>query len=429
MGSRALFAKWMVLIWGLTLTALSDNAFASSFQLQEQSASGLGVAYSGMAAATQDASTAFWNPAGMSFISGVEVSVAAQFIAPKFNFTSDGSPPAGSTYAAFGDGGNGGVSAVVPAFYLRTPITSSVSAGFAVNVPFGLSTEWNNSWAGMFYAVESKIQTVNINPVIAWKANDVLSFGAGISYQRLDATLTNALTPLIPAAQGRVDGNAWAWGWNVGVLADVGHGTRVGLTYRSGFDYRLTGALTFNSAASPLAAALPPPSSVAADVKLPDVASVAIAKQFDSGARVLADFTFTGWNSLQALTVVATSGPAAGNAISSLPLNNTNSWRAGVGVEYPLNPVWLLRAGTAYDRSPIQDQYREPRLPDSDRTWLALGGRVQLNERWTLDVGYAHLWLKDASSELPATGAVPGALFGTYTSNTNIVGVQTSVRF
>ena len=429
MRSRAPFAKWPVLIWGLMLTVLGHAAFASSFQLQEQSASGLGLAYSGMAAATQDASTAFWNPAGMSFISGTEVSVAADFIAPQFNFTSDGGPPAGSTYAAFGNGGNGGVSAVVPAFYLRTPITSSVSVGLAINTPFGLSTDWNSQWAGMFYAVNSKLQTININPVISLKVNDLLSFGAGVSYQRLDATLTNALTPLIPAAQGHVNGDEWAWGWNVGVLADLGDGTRVGLTYRSGFNYRLTGGLTFNSAASPLAAALPPPSSIAADVKLPDVASVAIAKRFDSGVRVLSDFTFTRWNSLQGLTVVATSGPAAGAAISSLPLNNTNSWRAGVGLEYPVNPVWLLRVGTAYDRSPIPDQYRGPRLPDSDRTWLALGGRIQLDERWTLDVGFAHLWLKDASSELPATGPVPGALLGTYTSNTNIVGVQTSVHF
>lgn len=57
------------------------------------------------------------------------------------------------------------------------------------------------------------------------------------------------------------------------------------------------------------------------------------------------------------------------------------------------------------------------------------GGRVQLNERWSVDVGYAHLWVKGASSELPATGPVPGALFGTYSANTNIVGVQTSMRF
>jgi long-chain fatty acid transport protein len=147
MTSHALFVKWMVLIWGVTLIVRGHDAFASSFQLQEQSASGLGVAYSGMAAATQDASTAFWNPAGMSYIPGVELSVAADFIAPKFNFTGNGGPPAGSTYAAFGDCGNCGVSAVLPAIYLRTPITSNISAGVAVNVPFGLSTECNNSWA------------------------------------------------------------------------------------------------------------------------------------------------------------------------------------------------------------------------------------------------------------------------------------------
>ena len=429
MKSQRTLSYAVPLALGAALVACAGSAFGSSFQLQEQSASGLGVAYAGMGAATQDASTVFWNPAGMAFMTEREISVSADYIAPKFDFTSAGPPPAGSTYNVFGNDGNAGVSAVVPGLYLRMPITPRLSAGLAVNAPFGLTTEWKSPWAGMFIAVKSKIQTVNINPGISWKASDFLSFGVGVSYQRLQATLTNALTPLVPAAQGRVDGNDWAWGWNVGVLADFDEGTRVALTYRSGASYHVTGALSFNAAAAPLAPVLPPPSAIAANLKLPDTASLAIAQRFDSGVRVLADLSWTGWNSLQALTIIATSGPLAGHPVSNLNLGNTNSWRAGIGVEVPVNHVWLLRVGTAYDRSPIPDKFREPRLPDNDRTWLAVGARFQPGDRWSCDIGYAHLWVKDGKSELPATGPVPGALIGTYTSDINIFGVQGSVHF
>jgi len=406
------------------MAAVDGSAFASGFQLQEQTASGLGLAYSGMAAATQDASTAFWNPAGMTFLPRSQVAVAANYIIPSFRFSSAGGPPAGSTYSAFGDGGDGAVPTAVPAVYGLLHITPRLAAGLSINSPFGLSTDWDSPWAGMFYAVKSKVETLNVNPAIAWRLNDFLSVGAGVSYQRLKATLTNALTPLIPTAQGRLDGSDWAWGWNVGVLGDFGQGTRVGLTYRSAISYRVTGEVAFNNPAfAPLG------SNVAADLKLPQVASIAVAQQIGPKLRVLADYTWTGWDSVQALTVIATSGPGTGLPVENVPLSFKNSWRTGVGAEYELSPPWLLRAGVAYDRSPVQDAFRSPRLPDSDRKWLAIGTSWRPDERWTLDFGYAYLWVKEASSNLVSAGPVPGVLRGRYSSNVNILGVQASMRF
>ncbi len=424
MKRHAAFGVSMYVRLAVMLGAVNGSAYASGFQLQEQSASGLGLAYSGMAAAIQDASTAFWNPAGMIYRPGSEVTVAADYVIPSINFSSAGGPPAGSTYNVFGDGGNGGVSTVVPAVYALTHITPDLAVGLSLNSPFGLSTDWDSQWAGMFYAVKSKVETLNINPAIAWRLNDVLSVGAGVSYQRLKATLTNALTPLIPTAQGRLDGSDWAWGWNLGLLGDFGQGTKVGLTYRAAVNYRLSGELWFNNAAF-----APLDSGASTNLKLPQVASIAISQQIGAKLRLLADYTWTGWNSIQALNIVATSGPAAGMPVSSTPLNFKNSWRAGVGAEYEISQPWLLRAGVAYDRSPVQDEFRTPRLPDDDRTWLAVGASWRPDERWTVDFGYAYLWVKNASSNLVSAGPVPGALIGTYSSNINILGLQASMRF
>jgi long-chain fatty acid transport protein len=408
----------------LVLAAIGGDAFAAGFQLQEQNASGLGLAYSGMAVATQDASVVFWNPAGMAFMPGSEVTLAANYIIPSFEFSSSGPPPGGSTYNAFGNGGDAGVSTWVPSLYGRMQLAPRLSAGLAVNAPFGLTTEWDSRWAGMFHAVKSKVETLNVNPGVAWQVNGFLSVGAGVSYQRLKATLTNAVTPLIPTAQGRLDGDDWAWGWNIGGLLDFGQGTRVGLTYRSSIDYRLSGKLAFNN---PALAALG--SSAEADLKLPQVVSVAVTHRFTPELRFLGDFTWTGWNSVQGLAVRATSGPAAGSVVANTALNFQSSWRTGVGAEYQASRLWMVRVGGAYDRTPVQDAFRTPRLPDSDRKWLAVGARFEPDERWLFDFGYAYLWVNRAASNLDSAGPVPGTLRGSYTANTHILGAQVSMRF
>jgi long-subunit fatty acid transport protein len=50
------------------LAGYGGGVGAAGFALMEQSASGLGNAYAGQAAAAQDATTVFSNPAGMSFL-------------------------------------------------------------------------------------------------------------------------------------------------------------------------------------------------------------------------------------------------------------------------------------------------------------------------------------------------------------------------
>ena len=391
-------------------------ARASGFQLQEQTASGLGIAYSGMAAATQDAGTVFWNPAGMSFMSGSDFSVAVQYIRPSFSFNS-----AGSTYDVLGNGGDGGVSAWVPALYARTTLNPKLSVGLAVNVPFGLSTNWIGEWVGTFHANKSYVETVNINPAVSYKVTDFLSVAAGVSYQYLKAIFTNGVTPLIPSAQGRLEGDDWTWGWNLGALADFGQGTRLGVTYRSTTSYHVDATLSFNNPAlAPLA------SGAEAGIRLPDVFSVGVSHQFTSRVRVLADYTRTGWNTIRSLTVVATSGPNSGQPVLNDALNFDNSWRLGVGAEYQLNRPWLLRLGVAYDRTPVSDTFRTPRLPDEDRKWLAFGARYTPDTRWSVDFGYAYLWVQDGRSELTPPGPVPGSLVGTYNAKTSILGIQAS---
>jgi len=418
---------------GALFAAAGSTALASGFQIQEQSASGLGVAYSGQSAAVHDASTVFWNPAGQSLLPGKQGVAALHYIMPSTKFSDNGT----SLLSPFnlGNGGDGGESALVPAMYGTWMINPQWSVGLAVNAPFGLATEWDSVWVGELHAIRSEIKTLNINPTVSFKVNNMLSLGAGLSYQRLEAELTSAqllaAPPPLVTAIAKVEGDDWAWGWNVGALIHAGPATRIGLTYRSAIKYTVEGDLTFSN---PALAALQ--SNVKADVKLPQVFAVGVSHQFTPQTRVLADWTWTGWDSIQSLDIVRTSGALSGQLATTTSLNFENSWRAGFGVEHQLNQPWLLRAGVAYDTSPVQDAFRTPRLPDDNRWWLALGARYMPtpNASWWLDFGYTHIFVSDASSSLPPAGAPAaevqrGALRGSYKASVDILAAQVGVRF
>jgi len=412
---------------GALFASAGAGALASGFQIQEQGASGLGVAYSGQAAAVHDASTVFWNPAGMSLLPGIQGVAALHYIIPDTKFSDSGSL---LTPFGFGNGGNGGESALVPAMYGTWMINPQWSVGLAVNAPFGLATEWDQPWVGHLHAIRSEIKTLNINPTVSFKVNNMLSLGAGLSYQRLEAELTNAVNAA-GTNIGKVDGDDWAWGWNIGALINVGPATRIGLTYRSAIKYTVEGNLTFNN---PALAALQ--SSVEADVKLPQVFGISVSHQFTPQTRMLADWTWTGWDTIQSLDIRRTSGPLAGQLAAQTSLNFENSWRAGVGVEHQLNQPWLLRAGVAYDTTPVQDAFRTPRLPDESRWWLSVGARYMPTptSNWWLDFGYTHIFVRDASSNLPPPGApateiARGALRGSYEASVDILAAQVGFRF
>jgi long-chain fatty acid transport protein len=171
---------------------------------------------------------------------------------------------------------------------------------------------------------------------------------------------------------------------------------------------------------------------VSADIELPDTFSVAVSHQLNPKTRLLADWTWTGWDTIQSLNIIRTSGPAAGTVASSLPLNFKTSWRVGGGAEYEVSQAWLLRAGAAYDTSPVQDAFRTPRLPDDNRIWLAIGARYKPTQNFWFDVGYTHIWVNTADSNLPsrATPLGPtGTLVGQYKTSIDILGVQGSFKF
>ena len=413
----------------LVFFASTTTALAAGFQLIEQNASGLGSAYAGSAAIAENASTIFFNPAGMTRLPGVNFSAGAAAIAPSFKFSDEGSVGPGGRPLGADAGGNAGSIGVLPNMYLSWQLDSRWFAGLGISAPFGLKTEYNNNWVGRYYSTRFSIESVNVNPSIAYKVNDQLSLGAGINWMYLDADYQRHLASplsLAPAddINARVKISGDGWGWNLGLLYQATPDTRLGLSYRSRVNLSATGSTSFGNVPVPLRSML---SSVDArsTVALPDTATISLTHDLNQQWRILADVSWTGWSSIPSFDI--DNNPPVPD--ESVKLKFRDVWRAAMGIHYKVNQRWTLKGGAAWEQSPVHDSaLRPPALPDSDRISVSIGAQYNFNHSTTLDVGYAHLFLRDGSIH-NGSGNNQGTINGIYTANADVVGVQLSHRF
>ncbi len=397
-----------------------SQAHAAAFALIEQNASGLGNSYAGAAAAAEDASTIFYNPAGMSLLpGGMQVSggLALINLSAKFSdsgSTQTGTPAVPSTQAPLGGtGGNAGGLSAVPNFYFATDVAKDLKVGVGISVPFGLKTEYSPDWMGRFQAIKSDIKTLNVNPSVSYKVSEDASLGFGLSYQHFDAELTNAVNFAAAtfgatgsaaaanavAAAGQegtasVKGSDNAWGYNFGAMFKVAPDTRLGLSYRSSIKYHVTGTVTFSGVPTATLNAIDPTGALAAafsdgnvhlDIELPASASVAVQHKLDPKWTLLGDVTWTGWSKIEELKIVRDNGTTLGRT----PENFKNTWRVGAGATYRYDDAWSIKMGLAYDQTPVNDTDRTARLPDNNRIWLSVGGQYK-GSIDILGVQYAH---------------------------------------
>lgn len=390
---------------GLALAGVAGLTHAAGFGLIEQNASGLGNAFAGQAASAQDASTIFFNPAGMTLLPDRQLVVAGHLIKPQAEFS-------GTSNIGGGDGGDAGGLALVPNAYFAYRLTPDIHVGIGMNAPFGLKTEYDSTWAGRTQAIKSELKVINLNPSIAWKASESLSLGAGLSLQYAKATLTNLAGA---AGLATIEGDDYSWGFNLGALWQLSDATRIGLAYRSEVDQKLEGTAQFS-----VMSALNGP--VTADLTLPDSASLSLLHKLSPRLELLADMTWTGWSDFHELRIKRTTGATLGLT----PENWSDNYRYSVGANYRLNDQLTLRGGVAYDETPVSDAFRTARIPDESRTWVAFGAQYRLSGKSAIDVGYAHLFVQDARINKTESGVV---LTGTYDASVDILSAQFTHSF
>jgi long-chain fatty acid transport protein len=434
--------------WGLVcaILATARSANAAGFALIEQSVKGQGNAFAGAAATAEDASTIFYNPAGLTELSGFQFQAGGHLIIPSAKFQNAGSTFATGAPIPGSNGGDAGTAGFVPNLYAAWDLGDRVKVGIGANVPFGLQTEYDADWVGRYQGIKSKLLTININPTIAAKLSDQFSIGAGVNLQYAKAELTNAVdfgligaqalrgTPLAAGlrpgvADGliEVEGDDWSWGFNLGALYKPATGTKIGLAYRSAITHKLQGNADFSVPAS-LAALTSRGSftdtSVVAPLKTPDTLSLSASQKLGDKFTLLGDVTWTNWSRFEELRLDF-ANPAQPAIVQ--PENWQDTYRWSVGLNYQASQALLLRAGFAVDPTPVRDGFRTVRIPDGDRTWLSIGATYQPSPKFEMDFGYTHIFVEDVTvSEVNATA---GTVRGDVESAVNILSAQLRWRF
>lgn len=423
------------------------TVFAAAFQLIEQSVSGLGNAFAGGAASAEDATTIFYNPAGMTrvpsqFIAGIH------FVSPSAKFHDQGSSRVNPLIGSLGtnNGGDGGVNALVPNLYYLRKLGDKAAFGLGINVPFGLATEYPSDWIGRYHAIKSDMKTVNINPAFAYKLTEKLSIGAGFSAQYIKATLSSAVDQkLILASSGapvavwsvasdgysEMEGDSWGYGYNAGLLYEFSKDTRFGLSYRSRIQQSLEGDITFSNIHQLLASN---PNltnrSVTADIDLPETASASIYTKVNPKMALMADISWTNWSRFKELRVKSSNG--ASDIVTTE--NWKDSYRYSLGMSFFATEKTTYRVGVAYDETPVRSpEYRTPRIPDGSRKWIAAGLGHKFSEKLSFDLGAAYLFVSDPKINQIATptneNVTRGNLKGTYDANVKILSAQLNYTF
>jgi long-chain fatty acid transport protein len=430
------FGRAAVAVLGFAgLLAMVRDAHSAGFYLQEQSVAASGRAFAGDAAAAEDPSTIFYNPAGMTELHGRLVGETGLYvIAPNVDVSDRGSSntvgpftvPAGgrSSDQPFNPQLTGNL-------YLAAPVDDRLWLGFGVTVPFALKDQYQPDYFGRYDSTKAALETIDLAPSFAYRVAPWLSVGAGLDVQYAAGELQNAVptSPLVsfppnPATDGtfNTSGSDWALGYNVGVLLKPLSNLRLGISYRSGMNHTLKGtsSLVIPGVVSSSQAAT-------ASFKLPDIASVGAAYTVIPAVTLLAQVDYYGWRRFKGIQIAMADGTS-----QSVPQAFRNTVGGSIGVEWHVAPAWTLRSGLELDPTPTPNDARSTALPDSDRTWLAIGASYEVTEHIGIDASYAHDFAHTVSinrtDSFPAL-ATTATVTGTANVSSNVMGLAIHFRY
>jgi len=447
--------KVLTVLVVLLFTAAS--AMAAGFRLPEQGAKAMGM---GMAFTAQadDPSAIYYNPAGIVQLEGQNVMIGGTYI------RENGADFSGTTPLTF----NAGVfdteqetqkdlDFVIPNAYWTRKAAPDFAYGVGIFAPFGLGQKYGNRQTSIFrnQVTNVEIQTVVVNPTVAWKFNDVLAMGVGVDFMYGKAKLSQAgvVNVGVPLNmfQLDLDGHGTAWGYNFGLLLTPSENVKVGASYRSGFRLDIKDAdvnlWEINSTVPFVPNPAPPPAALSAaqvfggstyhtsastTINMPATFQLGVAYILDR-LTLEVDLDWTFWSAFKTLNIDIENNTAL------LPdANRPEKWKDVVGVdvgaEYRVTDPLALRIGFRYDPSPVPADTLSPLLPDSDRLFYCAGAGYKYRN-WTFDLSYMYLDKKDRTVNNQTPNGVPtpvnyGAGFnGTWSGDAHLLAFDIGYKF
>ena len=379
-------------------TAAISAAHAGAFGVREQSTYYQGMSFAGTAAGNE-LSSMFWNSAAAAAAPGINSETHVALVIGNSEITATNPLNVGPfSYGAE----SGGIAdpAVIPASYGNYQINDRLFLGIAINSPAGLTTKPDNtSWVGSFLAQKAKVFTANANPTLAYKLADTLTVGAGVQIQYTQLKFDRNVTADLQ--KGSLDTDDYGVGFTAGIIWRPLPHTQIGLGYRSGISTKLEGDATLPGIGKV--------STEANEFDSLDLLTLSVRQGITDRLTAYGSVEWQKWSNFKTLTFDS----SLGSNNPSFDLNWDDGWFFALGLEYAYTPDWTVRAGVAYELSPI-DETRSVFLPDNDRLWLSAGATHKLTEHATIDLAYTHVFVKDAPinrNGVVVTGPATGVAF------------------
>ncbi len=406
----------------ILIAMFAVRTYAGGFQINEHGARAMamGGAFTALA---NDPSAVYFNPAGITQLNGTQFYFGTTIITPLATYTSPIEKEYEMTTQFF-----------TPInFYVTHQFTENFSAGLSVNNQFGLGTLWSETWPGRYLAVETDLKTFFGTLVLAYKFSDMFSISAGVMYAFGDVTIARKLPHPVSSALGDIDlnltGDGSGVGFTGGLLFKPTDEFQIGVSYRSEVEFDLEGTAVSTPATfyHPLLKVnLPLPNgNITAPLTTPQNLTFGIAYMSSENLTLTADFQYIGWSSYEKLELTFESydfdlNPANGmQNVQSADRKYENTFIVRGGFEYTVSESFKLRGGLLYDNNPVQDEYVEPTLPDSDRIGFNIGYGAKLSECLTLDVSYMYLHFMNRG-----IGGSKFGFNGTYSNSAHLFGVN-----
>lgn len=435
-----MFKKRLLSCAVLSAIALSSApSLAAGFQLNSQSATGLGRAFAGDAVIADNASVAARNPAAMALFKESNFSLGFNVIATDVSvkegtYNQPSVITNGSEVLAVesnqhdisGTDGIGGTS-FVPNLHLVVPLNSKWAWGVSLYSNFGTATEFEDDFAASVFGGTTSVKSMNLGTSLSYRLNESLSFGAGLDIiygvgnikRDLDAEVCVAVsgknTGLCPDLKKNiidVEASGIALGWNTGMVYEVNENHRFGLSYRFSPTVEAKGDVHSIADSGNKIETI--------DLPLPDIAEFSGYHRLTEQFAAHYSLQWVGWSAFDTLHIAG--------------IDKEYQWKdaghVSVGGTYYLNNDWTLRAGYMYDVS-ATDELKSISIPDSDRQWFSAGFSYHLDAKESIDFGFTYLMGQDVTFNeelVPGLGA-PSITGATTRADAILIGLQYSRSF
>lgn len=417
------------------LLSISPYVRASAFQLWEQDALSVGNYHAGYAALANDASIAWYNPAGITRFTNQQLVLAANSVLTSFKYQGDvtvGTINGGRTpIPTTAQGGN---YALIPAVHYVAPITDWLGFGFSADIPFGLKIDYGRTSALQYATTQASLTVVDLSPSLGIQITKQASIGFGLDFQKMYAEFDSVGVLMSPITDtlstNRASGSAY--GYHLGAMYQFTPCTRVGLSYHSQVVHHLSGPSRFEGFLADRVAGGTIASHSSTHVTLPPYTALSAYHRFHPQVAIMGSLIFTQWTTVQSLIINSVSGifqlEPSKSILVDIPQSFRNTWNASIGADYYVSEQMTLRGGIGYDETPVREALRSVQLPDNNRYVLALGGHYQVNCALGVDVGWTHFFFKQARVTPPPQflGDQEVRLSGHVNGGADVYGVQLS---